>query len=342
MLTYPSAGVRAESPTPPKGRDRRQKVTPAADARPAYRPFRVFVRAKVRLSPTFLRLTLEGADLGVFGTAGLDQRIKVLVPSLGVVSAGGRGVGDIGPIDDADGGGAASADWYARWRSLDESQRNPIRTYTIRAVRQQLGEIDIDFALHGDVGPASAWALAASIGDELVVVGPDARSADAAVGIEWHPGAATTLLLAGDETAVPAISAILEALPADAVGAAILEVPDDADFLPLAGPKGVEVHWHARRERSCGELLEVAVRAWTCAHLDRSSRPSDELAEIDVDSELLWEAPAEAAGRGLYAWFAGEAGVIKALRRFLVTERGVDRRQVAFMGYWRHGKAETN
>jgi NADPH-dependent ferric siderophore reductase len=71
-----------------------------------------------------------------------------------------------------------------------------------------------------------------------------------------------------------------------------------------------------------------------------------ELSDVDVDSEILWEVPVDAAGHPLvqdtvlYAWLAGEAGVIKTLRRYLVSEKGVDRTSVAFMGYWRHGRAE--
>jgi NADPH-dependent ferric siderophore reductase len=71
-----------------------------------------------------------------------------------------------------------------------------------------------------------------------------------------------------------------------------------------------------------------------------------ELSDVDVDSEILWEVPVDTAGRPLvqdtvlYAWLAGEAGVIKTLRRYLVSEKGVDRKSVAFMGYWRHGRAE--
>jgi NADPH-dependent ferric siderophore reductase len=42
---------------------------------------------------------------------------------------------------------------------------------------------------------------------------------------------------------------------------------------------------------------------------------------------------------GLYAWIAGEAGVVTSLRRLLVGELEMDRRQVAFMGYWRRGVA---
>ena len=60
---------------------------------------------------------------------------------------------------------------------------------------------------------------------------------------------------------------------------------------------------------------------------------------MDVDREILWEVP-ERRPRPLYAWLAGEAAVIRGLRRHLVTERGLDRRAVAFMGYWRRGRAE--
>ena len=82
----------------------------------------------------------------------------------------------------------------------------------------------------------------------------------------------------------------------------------------------------------------------------RGSHPrarASEVEEVDVDTDILWEVPRTAKGGAalksarLYAWLAGEAGAIKALRRHLVSERGVDRRAVAFMGYWRLGRAEN-
>jgi len=66
-----------------------------------------------------------------------------------------------------------------------------------------------------------------------------------------------------------------------------------------------------------------------------------QLRDVNVDVELLWDSPGEAAGGHFYAWLAAEASVIKLLRRFLVSETGVDRKQVAFMGYWRTGKSEA-
>ena len=101
--------------------------------------------------------------------------------------------------------------------------------------------------------------------------------------------------------------------------------------------------WLPRGARAHGEALREAVSTWVSASedvLNRAAAPRvQDLADIDVDRELLWEAPEDGQGE-FYAWMAGEAATIKALRRLLVSERGVDRRRVAFMGYWRAGQAE--
>ncbi|MCU1438658.1 MAG: siderophore-interacting protein [Naasia sp.] len=301
--------------------------------RPSYRPYRVTVSRVHRLSPSFVRVTFAGPDLVDFGTDGFDQRVKVLLPLHGL------GYGDFG-VDDPE--VLASGDWYARWRALPESERNPIRTYTIRAVRPAEREVDVDFVCHGETGPASAWACSARAGDEIVLVGPDGQSPDSSVGIEWNPGTARTLLLAGDETAVPAVSAILGALPAGTAAHAILEIPTADDRLELELPAGVTVDWLPRGTAAHGTRLDPAVRGWLAEHLDAVARVAEEFADIDVDATLLWETPAESPTGELYAWLAGEAAVIKGLRRFLVRECGLDRRQVAFMGYWRDGKSEAN
>lgn len=306
----------------------------AVRQRPSYRPYRVTVRRVHRLSPSFVRITFTGADLRDFGTDGRDQRVKVILPLTGL------GYGDFG-VDDPE--VRAAGEWYLLWRALPESQRNPIRTYTIRAARPGQREVDIDFVCHGDAGPASAWACSARAGDEIVLVGPDALSPDSAAGIEWNPGTARTLLLAGDETAVPAVSAILESLPASSSAHAILEIPTADDRLDLDLPAGVTIDWLPRGSAPVGSRLDPAVRGWLAAHLDAVARAvAEEFADIDVDATLLWETPAESPTGELYAWLAGEAGVIKNLRRFLVRECGLDRRQVAFMGYWRDGKSEAN
>ncbi|GLZ62563.1 siderophore-interacting protein [Micromonospora sp. NBRC 107095] len=292
-----------------------------------WRVFTVTVRAVRRLSPSFTRVTFTGADLDRFADNGYDQRIKLALPL-----AGQRGATL-----------PHGADWYAQWRALPEHLRNPIRTYTVRAVRPHLAEVDVDLVLHGDGGPATRWARRASIGDEIALVGPDAGYDGNHGGVEFRQSAGSTLLLAGDETAVPAISGICARLPLDARGTVVLEVPDAADVLPLVAPPGVEVRWLPRGTDGYGSRLVPAVVAAAGELLaGDASRAAQPVPDVDVDREILWEVPEEMAPVPLYAWLAGEAGVIRTLRRHLVAERGLDRRAVAFMGYWRLGQADVS
>jgi NADPH-dependent ferric siderophore reductase len=318
-----------------------ERPAAAAPARPSYRPFAVSVAGIRRLSDTFTRVTFTGPELHEFGTVGLDQRVKVILPlpEVGIAAL---------PDDES---------WYQAWRELPESHRNPIRTYTVRAVRPGAREIDIDFVAHGEAGPASRWVTHAVIGDELTVVGPDARGQNPQSGVEWRPGNARSVLLAGDETAAPAICAILAALPREARGCAFIEVPHETDVMETGAPDGVKVTWLARAKAAAqhdaphgpthGAALEAAVRDWTTRSVTMgqpgNAPARTQLADVDIEHDILWEVPEEThRGADLYAWLAGEAGVIKTLRRFLVSETGIDRHQVAFMGYWRAGRAEAN
>ena len=290
-------------------------------------PWRLFtaeVRAVRRLSPSFLRVTFTGPDLHRFADNGYDQRIKLAFPLPGERS-----------VRLPDG-----PDWYARLRALPGHLRNPVRTYTAREVRRDLAEVDVDLVLHGDVGPATRWARGAPPGDEVGILGPDAGYGGEHGGVEFRPPpSAPPLLLAGDETAVPAICAILARLPADTRGRALLEVPGSADVLPVVAPPGVEVGWLPRGTGAHGSRLVPAVAAAAEALLSgQVADRSAPLTEVDVDREILWEVPAAAVAAPLYAWLAGEAGVIRILRRHLVTRRGLDRGAVAFMGYWRLGR----
>jgi NADPH-dependent ferric siderophore reductase len=306
---------------------------PARAVKPSYRPFAVAVSGIRRLSDTFTRVTFTGVDLHDFGTVGLDQRVKVILPLPEV---------GISPLPDDE-------SWYQAWRDLPDTHRNPIRTYTVRAVRPAAREIDIDFVAHGEAGPASRWVTHAEIGDELTIVGPNALGENPHSGVEWHPGDARSVLLAGDETAAPAICAILAALPRDARGCAFIEVPHEADAMDTGAPDGVQVTWLARAKTAHqhGSALEAAVRNWTARSVTMAGAgpalAAGQLADVDIEHDILWEVPEEThRGADLYAWLAGEAGVIKTLRRFLVSETGIDRSQVAFMGYWRAGRAEAN
>ncbi len=301
---------------------------------PAYRTFGVRVARIQRLSPSFLRVTFAGPDLGAFASNGLDQRIKVLLP------LAGRGLVDC----------PTGPDWYGEWRALPAERQVPIRTYTVRAVRDDPAEVDVDFVLHGATGPASAWAEAAAIGDEVVLVGPNARFEGPTGGFEWHPPAdATGLLIAGDETAVPAICAIVESLPADRRAIVLMEAPTADDALDVVAPPGVRVTWLPRVTPTGtsprGLLLTRAVMAAMTELADERVRhlppaAAPDLDDVDIETGILWEVPPETprGTSGTYAWLAGEAGVVKGLRRHLVQEVGLPRTSVAFMGYWREGR----
>ncbi len=308
-----------------------------ADLIQPWRMFDVEVKRVVRLCPSFVRVTFTGLDLHEFADNGRDQRVKLLLPA----PCGGWEYLD-----------RQNPDWYTAWRELPEERRNPLRTYTVRTVRPNLGEVDVDLVLHGDAGPASRWARAAAPGTPLVILGPNARYDGPHGGRGFAPPQDTgAVLLAGDETAVPAIASICESLPDDAVGEVLLEVPHREDRWTFKAPAGVRITWLARDGLTHGDLLTPAVRAATDRLLYRAgarsaSVPAGTLEDVDVDHDLLWEVPIDDEGRALvrdahlYAWLAGEAGVIKGLRRFLVSERGLDRKAVAFMGYWRRGKSE--
>ena len=309
----------------------------------------IAVVAVRRLSPSYVRVELGGPGLADFGVAGplYDQRIKLLFPA-----ADGR----LPAVADADGS------WLAGWRALPAERRGHLRTYTVRAVRG-VGEdtrLVVDLVQHlapGSSGPGARWAARARVGDRIVVLAP--RRGVAFGGIEFRPGDARALLLAGDETAVPALCRILEDLPAGAVGAAFLEVPEVGDVQSVDHPAGVEVVWLPRGRGEVGARLQAAV----LDHLGTVAAPHAlrvPPAEVDPD---LWETPTYSSSReevggpavvtparaggdgdaaplaGLYAWIAGESAVVTGLRRHLVRELGMDRRQVAFMGYWRRGVA---
>lgn len=310
---------------------------PVKDSRPAYRPYSATVARVQHLATNVIRVTFTGDDIGTFGVDGLDQRLKIVFPDelTGAIS-------DFGADDPAT---ISAGSWYVRWRALPDAQRNPFRTYTIRAVRPVEREVDVDMVAHGDGGPASRWLSRAAPGQAVVLVGPDAASVDSAIGIDWHPGDARCVLLAGDETAAPAICSVIESLPAGRRATAFIEVPLETDILPLTVPAGSTVNWLPRASAAHGSVLEPAVRTWVAANraVYRAAivDSAQEIDDVDVDLELLWDSPEAQHNGDFYAWLAGEAGVIKTLRRFLVSETGIDRKRVAFMGYWRAGKAEA-
>jgi len=292
-----------------------------------WRLFRTTVSRVQRLSSSFLRITFAGPELMALGDDRDDQRVKVILPA---------------PDGSLDVGDADGLSWYQELMARDAASRNAVRTYTSRHVRAEEGEVDVDFVLHGDEGPASRWAGTAAVGDEIILCGPNLAHGGPYGGTGFKPAADTDrFLLVADETAVPAALAILEGLPTHAMGAALLEVPHADDTLPVSAPAGVQVRWLAREDATHGALLEPAVcnlmQLWLG---DRRGADSSEV-ELPVDADgYLWDVPEQTVRGEFYAWLAGEAGVVTRLRRTLVREHGVDRRSVAFMGYWRAGRAE--
>ncbi len=307
--------------------------------RPTYALALTEVRAVERVSPSFVRVTFGGADLDEFGTPGdvFDARIKIIFPPSPF---------SIPPIDrDTD-------DWWGSYLAVPEEERGSMRTYSVRElIETDAGtELVVDFVLHlepGLTGPASTWASTAQPGQPVFIVGPRRGvPASAHGGAEYRPGDASSVLLAGDETAAPAIARILEDAPRDLRGTAFIEVPTASDILSIDAPAGVEVTW---LPRAAGELHGTALIPAVLAHLgDAHARGSVEVRDIDGE-ELLWETPvysglgeeiaATDAPADRYFWIAGESGVVTTLRRHLVKDLGVDRAQVAFMGYWRRGVA---
>ncbi len=286
------------------------------------------------IAENILRVTFGCDEFDTVGLTGLDQRVKLVIPG------DDAPLGDFGQRDETCIG---SGNWYANWRELPLEERGCMRTYTIRYPDQEQRTIDIDFVLHGDGGPASAWVQSAEEGDELVIVAPDEQSEFSSSGSDWHPGTARRVLLAGDETAAPAIAGILEQLGPEFSVDAFIEVPDAGDVFDIKTRASASIRWIPRKDADHGALLIDAVRQWAQGAQDviaaAAAPVQQELDPVDVDRELLWESPADSDGE-FYAWIAGESMAIKTIRRLLVREQGVDRKRVAFMGYWRHGQAE--
>lgn len=302
---------------------------------------RVAVRSVRRLSTSFTRVELGGAELADFGVDGptYDQRIKIIFP------------GPAGRLPQL-----GQDNWWQEFQSLPEAERCSMRTYTIRRVTGTSSDpgIVVDFVLHpGAHGPGSDWASAAQPGDEVLVVVP--RKGQPGGGIEWAPPAdAGRLLLVGDETAVPAVASILESLPADATGTAVLEVPLADDVQQLSAPAGIDVRWVVRDGAPVGACANAVVREVLAGPGSAGRLSQDDAGTGSGVDPDLWETPSYSSSGeqlddpgpavtdpdgGRYCWIAGESGMVTALRRHLVTELGLPRRTVAFMGYWREGVA---
>jgi NADPH-dependent ferric siderophore reductase len=197
--------------------------------------------------------------------------------------------------------------------TLPPEQQPTVRTYTLRRVDRQRGELTIDFVVHGEHGVAGPWAAAAQPGDPVYLMGPGgAFSPDPEA--DWY-------LFAGDEAALPAISAALEALPADAVGKVFIEVAGPDDEIELTAPDGVAVNWVFRGGR---------------ADLVPEEMAGDQAPLIAAVKESLW-LPGQ-----VQVFIHGEAqAVMHNLRAYIRKERGIEAKWASSIsGYWRRGRTE--
>jgi NADPH-dependent ferric siderophore reductase len=253
-------------------------------ARPARPQAVLTVLGREQLSPHTVRITAGGPGFEALRMNEFtDKYAKLLFvdPSLGLTP----------PYDLA-----------ALRESLPPEQHPVTRTYTLRRADPQRQELAIDFVVHGDEGIAAPWAARAEPGDLLTMSGaggayrPDPGS-------DWH-------LLAGDESALPAICSALEALSDDARGIAYLETSDPGEYLDAKAPGGVEVVWlHRPHPGSQPQLLADALLAgpWLAGRAD--------------------------------VFAHGERESMKAIRAALKTRLG-DGDQLSLSGYWAAGRTE--
>jgi NADPH-dependent ferric siderophore reductase len=239
------------------------------------------VRAVAEVTPTVRRVVLTGSPQAV---AAAGPTVALLVPRADDPAPRWPGIARDGRIV-----------WPAGAHGVS------LRSYTARRQDAGRAEVEIDFVLHGD-GPAATWAAAARPGAVLGVAGSSP--------LGERP--AGHLLLAGDETALPAITRILAAADRSVRGLALVEVADAAEEQPLPAPGGVAIRWLHRGGTPPGEstLLRDAVAA-----LDRP------------------------AGEDLFAWVAAESAAVRAVRADLRGRWALGRAQHHAIGYWRRGRA---
>lgn len=180
--------------------------------------------------------------------------------------------------------------------------RPPSRTYTIRRLDAEAGTLDVDVVLHGD-GLFVRWARAARAGDVIDFTGPRPHAVPSFE--------ADALVMLSDETGLPAAAAILETAPAGLPVVAVIEVPDAGEEQPIDSAATVDLRW----------LHRDGAPAGSTGGLERAAR------------SLPWP------GGDVELWVAGEAGDVRAVRRFAAGEHGVTRERLHAYGYWRRGRA---
>jgi NADPH-dependent ferric siderophore reductase len=235
-----------------------------------------------RLTPRMVSVRLGGDALEGFTPPPPTSHIKVFLPAEGQTELVLPTAGPEGLV----------------WP--EDAPRPDVRTYTPRAFDADARILEVQFVLHGH-GRASAWASAAKPGDRLAVAGPGGR-------FQLDP-AAERWWIGGDESAIPAVAMLLEALPATVAAEVHLEVDGPGDELALPSPADVKISWHHRR----------TPEAWGV--------------------ELHDAAEAAALSPGTHVWLACEAAAVRRTRKHLLVERELPPSSVTTRGYWRLGVA---
>jgi NADPH-dependent ferric siderophore reductase len=181
-----------------------------------------------------------------------------------------------------------------------------MRDFTPRRYDAAAGELWVEFFLH-DAGPAAAWASQARVGQSLMVGGPRGSAVISQAGIDSY-------LLIGDETAFPAIARRLDELPQGTRVLVVIECDDGSAGYPLESKPAVEVVRVSR----------------TASH----GAPAHELISVLRKAEFP-------PGR-CFGWVAVESQSARAIRRYLVDERGFEKRWVKAAGYWQRGATGTH
>jgi NADPH-dependent ferric siderophore reductase len=235
------------------------------------------------VTPRMRRITLSGPEIARFATMSA-LHLNILVQHPDLAEPQWPTVGANGLI---------------RW--LDPQRRPFFRKYTVRSLNLAAGTLDIDFVLHADTGPGSAFAETARSGDRIGVVGPGGGGL---VEADWY-------LFAGDETALPAIARMLEQLPERARGRALIEVADAGEIQPIDCKAQIAVEWLCRDGAAAGttRLLADAVRA------------------VPLPD-----------GTRIFAWAGCEFEAFRAIRSHLRETRGLRKEDHLVVAYWRLGK----
>lgn len=241
----------------------------------------VAVRRVVHLTPRMVRVTLRGHELEGLTVEHPAASVRLLLPSPGAHEL-------------------VLPSWHGNEFLLPDGRRPTIRTFTPRLVDSEPLELDLEIVLHDD-GAASEWAEAAGPGDPAAISGPGRGYA---IDRDAH-----AFLLAGDETAIPAISQLLEALPADRSVQVLIEIAHPDARLPLPAHPRATVEWHDLPPGAThGDALVAAVRTADLAP-------------------------------GTRVWAAGEAAAVQRIRRHLFADRGLPRAHATVRGYWKHGRS---